>query len=258
MKDGHTRPALLGLVLIILSAHASACAERDRVLRQEGQPTPNAAGQQTANGATPAAAAPEQAGPSAAAQATPAPDLSPPQPAEVRGALARAYGDAVSAEAGASRAVVGDFNGDGSADIAVLVTPSKGKTGDLNSEVANWILQDPTQVAAPDPRKFDPHEGVQKLPPAPARPRVEPGDTLLAVIHGYREAGWRDPDAKQTFLLRNAAAAEMRAEARASVKAATEKPLPRLRGDVIRGRRGEDTGFLYWTGAGYGWFSLRK
>ncbi|PYS84978.1 MAG: hypothetical protein DMF67_03025 [Acidobacteria bacterium] len=229
------------------------------------------AGQQTATEETPAAspqqtpAAPTAAGqeapagaqPAASPQPTPTPmpaTATPPQVSEIRAALERTYKGAVAFDERNSRAVVGDFNGDGSEDIAVAVRPAPGKLAALNDEYANWIVADPRKVEPPDPRNFDPHQGVQKLAPAPARPRVEAADALLVVIHGYKDTGWRNPEAMQTYLLKNAAGADMSAQPRADAQTSSQKKTPRLLGDVIRERLGDESGFLYWTGASYGWF----
>ncbi|MGB8507624.1 MAG: hypothetical protein WCD76_04400, partial [Pyrinomonadaceae bacterium] len=192
--------------------------------------------------------------PATAATPTPAHDLSPPLPAEISAALARTYQHNVDFDERGARAVAGDFNGDGSLDLAVVVRPSKGKTGELNGEYANWIVEDPMKVAVPDPRSFDPHQGVQKLSPDTGLTRVEANDTLLVIIHGHMEAGWRNPDARQTFLLRNAVGDEMKSGKRSDVASEARKGMPRLRGDVIREKLGGEAGFLYWTGAKYGWF----
>src|SRR5205807_1236094 len=82
----------------------------------------------------------------------------------------------------------------------------------------------------------DTHPGVQKLAPAPARPRVEAADALLVVIHGYKDTGWRNPEAMQTYLLKNAAGADMSAQPRADAQTSSQKKTPRLLGDVIRER----------------------
>ncbi|HEY0406227.1 MAG TPA: hypothetical protein VGC89_10895, partial [Pyrinomonadaceae bacterium] len=69
-------------------------------------------------------------------------ELPPPKPEEVSAVVARVYKDAVTVDAGRQPLfVVGDFNGDDSQDIAVVVRPAKGKLEELNSEVANWILE---------------------------------------------------------------------------------------------------------------------
>src|SRR5215212_11841649 len=101
---------------------------------------------------------PAQAQNSAAAEPaqtqSPAPPATPirkpPQASEVDDKLARIFQGAVRIDAGAAGdALVGDFNGDGSEDIAVVVKPAAGKLEDINSEVANWILGDAQNAAVP-------------------------------------------------------------------------------------------------------------
>ena len=237
------RPLTLGLLLISLAIFSSACASSGDANREAVAQPSATPGLQKSAAATPA---PENA--------TPTPTPAPPQESEIRDAVARAYRDAVVFDPKNSQTVVGDFNGDGSEDIAVAVRPAAGKLEEINSEMANWILEDPRQVAAPDPRKFDPHQGVQTLEPPKERPRVAASDHLLAVIHGYKEQGWRNPEARQTYLLKNAAGIELKPESRLAARADAQTKTPRLLGDVIRERLGDEQGFLYWTGARYGWF----
>jgi len=71
-------------------------------------------------------------------------DLPPPAIDEVRTAIERSFHDAVTIEASGRKGFfTGDFNGDGSQDIAVLVTPVEGKLAEINSAVANWTIADP-------------------------------------------------------------------------------------------------------------------
>ena len=237
------RPFTLGLFIISLAMLLSACASAGDANREAVAQPSATPGLQESAAATPA---PENA--------TPTPTPAPPQESEIRDAVARAYRDAVVFDPKNSQTVVGDFNGDGSEDIAVAVRPAAGKLEEINSEMANWILEDPRQVAAPDPRKFDPHQGVQTLDPPKERPRVAAGDRLLAVIHGYKEQGWRNPEARQTYLLKNGVGVEMKTEGRLAARAEAQTKTPHLLGDVIRERLGDEQGFLYWTGARYGWF----
>ena len=97
---------------------------------------------------------------------------------------------------------------------------------------------------------------MQKIPPPPGRPRVEASDELLAVLHGHGEDGWRSPEASQTYLLKGAAGAELRAQSRAEARAAAppQSNPPHLMGDVIRETLQGERGYLYWNGATYGWF----
>ncbi|MBV8857378.1 MAG: FG-GAP repeat protein [Acidobacteria bacterium] len=203
---------------------------------------------------TNAAQPPPAAAPSPAAAATPA----PPAAQEARAAVERVYKGAVVFDGGgADAAAVGDFNGDGSEDIVVRARPAPGRLAEVNDEVANWIVSDPRAVTPPDPREFNPHQGVQKLAPH-ARPQVEASDALLVVLHGYKEAGWRDPEARQSFLLKGVAGEGLRPEPRAEAQAAAQDRRLRLLGDVLREKLGGAQGFLYWTGAGYGWLGTEN
>jgi hypothetical protein len=186
--------------------------------------------------------------------AAPKAEPSPPNPREARAAVERVYKGAVvfDESAAVGGAAVGDFNGDGSEDIIVRARPAPGRLGEVNDEVANWIVSDPHTVIPPDPRQFDPHQGVQRLAPH-ARPQIEAADALLVVVHGYKETGWRNPEALQTFLLKNVAGEELRPERRAEAQPAAQARRLRLLGDVLHEKVGGAPGFLYWTGAGYGW-----
>ena len=176
-----------------------------------------------------------------------APKLPQPKIADVHEAIKRVFQKAVSLDEKHNPSFfVGDFNGDGSQDLAVIVKPAEGMLPEINSELANWILEDPQKVAAPSP-------GSRRIP-APVR--VEKGDSLLAVIHGYGPDGWRNPSAKQTYLLKNGAGVNMRSQtARDLIASAKDKKKPALRdGDVISQTLAGQQGFLYWTGAKYGWY----
>jgi hypothetical protein len=176
---------------------------------------------------------------------------SAPTLAEVQEAVARVYLDAVMIDTSRGESfIVGDFNGDGSEDIAVVVRPAKGALPKLNSEYANWIVEDPQKVVTPDPNK-----SAQPSPGVPKPVRVQQGDLLLLILHGYRQAGWRDALARQTFLLRNAVGENIRAQSlnEASKAASGKGAQPRPPGDVIRERLKGQDGFLYWASAKYAW-----
>lgn len=151
---------------------------------------------------------------------------------------------------GAINFVVGDFNGDGSQDIAVVVKPGKGMLPELNSEYANWIREDPVEVGKLAAHAHE-QQSIKKRKPTVVTAR----DNLLAVIHGYQAAGWRDPKATQTYLLKNAVGEKLSAQSSASLLSdtANRQQLPRLRGDVIRETLNGIPGLLYWTGARYAW-----
>jgi hypothetical protein len=173
----------------------------------------------------------------------------PPRPSEVREAVQRVYQRSVTVYAKRNgHFITGDFNGDRSQDIAVIVKPGEGKLADLNSDVANWTIQDAQNVAIHVTRTLS-----RPTPPAPMK--VKPNDLLLAVIHGYGSSGWRDPQARQTYLLRNAVGMDLEVPRSTVINAATDKrKLPRLRGDVVMEIMAGQTGILYWTGAKYAWY----
>jgi len=183
---------------------------------------------------------------------TPA-NLPAPTPAEVRAAIARVYKDAVRVkEDGAPRFAVGDFNGDQAQDIAVIVEPVKDLLEELNSDVAPWRIRDPLSATLP------PAVMAVKREELPARPVITAGDILLlAIIHGYGPQGWRDPEARQTILLKNAAGNPFRAAPRRAALAAIKGPTPPLRGDVIQMTLADTAGFLYYSNSTYLWYDPR-
>lgn len=171
------------------------------------------------------------ASPVAAATRRPAPTET-----ELRAAIQRTYADAVTVDTSRSTPfVTGDFNGDNSEDVAIVVKPRSDKLSDLNSEYVNWILEDPHHV--------------QQL-----SRNVKANAVLLAVIHGNGGEGWRDESAKQTYLLKNAVGTELATESLRQLKTSGEtRSLPQLRGDVIREKLNGSGGIIYWTGAKYAW-----
>jgi hypothetical protein len=78
---------------------------------------------------------------------------------------------------------------------------------------------------------------------------------MLAVIHGYGANGWRDPEATQTFLLKNVAGSEMQRHAVRDFAAANQgKKLPQLHGDLVGEVLDGKAGYLYFAGATYSWY----
>jgi hypothetical protein len=151
---------------------------------------------------------------------------------------------------GGSPFFVGDFNNDGSQDIAVIAKPAKGMLSTLNSEYANWTVEDVLKVALPVERN-----GVQVLPPKPAPVKIGQDDSLLIIVHGYQQSGWRNPQAQQTYLLKNAVGENMKTQPikYALAGASETNPHVRINGDVIKETVAKKDGFIYWTGAKYAW-----
>ena len=226
------------LILFISSACALSAACADSPSRRQA-----AAAEEAPPPASEAGASPEAAEPVGARESP------PPDASEVSGAVERVFkGAATLATARAPYFAVGDFNGDDSQDLAVVVRPAPGRLGEINGELANWIIKDPF---APAPEGASYGEAARRV-------LVGEADAPLAVIHGFGPGGWRDARATQTYVLKGAAGDRMKARAqKAALASAEEGELPRLRGDVIAETVGGRAGFLYYNGAHYLWYDPR-
>ena len=165
---------------------------------------------------------------------TPRQSERPPTEAELRTVVKRNYDDVVTVDdSRPTPFMIGDFNGDSSEDIAVVVKPRK--LSDLNSEYVNWILEDPHHLRQ-------------------ASVNVRKNDLLLAVIHGHKGEGWRHEFARQTYLLKNAVGTDLETMSLKQLRNAGESRLPpALRGDVIHEKLNGSGGIIYWTGGKYAW-----
>jgi len=177
--------------------------------------------------------------------------LPAPTPAEVHATITRIFKGAVRITPEAAPVfVVGDFNGDQSQDIAIVVEPVKEALDELNSDVAAWRIRVP--LAADSPPMM-----AVKSEETPARPTITTSDAaLLAVIHGYGPEGWRDPQARQTILLKNTVSNGLKAQTRRAALAAI-KNAPPLPGDVIAMTINGAAGFLYYNNSSYAWYDPR-
>jgi hypothetical protein len=174
-----------------------------------------------------------------------------PAPNDVADALMRAYGGAVAPQTSRTPAfVTGDFNWDGSEDLAVAVVPVEGKLDAINSDVANWLLVDPAKVRIPD---FLP----RRVGPAPStRTVVRKDDTLLAIIQGDGSEGWRSRRASHFQLLADRGASLSRWSQNDFYAAIRNSPsrVRSVRGDVIGETRSGVRGFLVYAGGKYAWY----
>jgi hypothetical protein len=175
--------------------------------------------------------------------------LAPPNPTEIQETVARVFERAATPDTSRDpNFATGDFNGDGSEDLAVAVKASESSLETINSELANWILEDPRNISVQ-------RTGVAQMP-SHKPVRAGKGDILLAIIHGVGPQGWRNPEAKQTFLLKNAAGSNLLGQSVKNLRDKKDKQkLPPLRGDAISETVGGKSGLLFWTGAKYAWYS---
>src|SRR5215510_8346045 len=86
---------------------------------------------------------------------------------------------------------VGDFNGDLSQDLAVVVKPTSGKLLEINDELAPWILVEPIHTAKPDPKGL-PYAKLHAEKMKRRQVVIDERDNLVAIIHGFQSKGWRD------------------------------------------------------------------
>jgi hypothetical protein len=185
--------------------------------------------------------------PTPAAQATPLPKLPPPSKAEVEAAFHRVFGDDFIAPPVEPQAfLVGDFNGDQSEDIAILVRPAPGKLDDINSDLANWIILDADKAFIPPAGK------TVVVPPKQAPAKVAKGEQVLAIIHGFGPKGWRNPDARQAYLIKHAAAPLQGTAPSASQKYIRDLKI-NLDAEIIKEVRDNKKGYIFWTGSVYAW-----
>lgn len=164
-----------------------------------------------------------------------------PKKVEVQEAVKRVFKDAAVLDTSYDpNFLAGDFNGDASQDIAVIVKPVK--LDEMNQELPPWLLRDP----------------LSNKPPTVRLP-IEKDELLLAVIHGYGTNDWRDPEATQTFVLKNVVGKDLRVESTKDfVKAHSGKKLPRPQGDLIAETLKGTNGYLYYAAANYSWYDPKS
>ncbi|MCI0388803.1 MAG: hypothetical protein MOB07_08570 [Acidobacteria bacterium] len=186
------------------------------------------------------------------------PNFPTPEPAEVKDAIERVFKGVVTIETDRNPYfIAGDFNGDLSQDLVVVVKPTRGKLLEINDELAAWTIVDPVPRAKPA-LKGAPYPELHAEMTRRRRALVDEADILLAVIHGAQSKGWRDPQATQTYVLKGAAGGKMQTQSRKQIVwAGNEEKLPRIWGDVITQTIREQYGFLYYNGAKYAWYNPR-
>jgi hypothetical protein len=157
--------------------------------------------------------------------------------AEIQEAVRRVFKDAAVVNSDYNpNFLAGDFNGDGSQDIAVIVKPVNLDL--MNQELPPWLVREPRA-------KRDPRLAL----------KIQKDEPLLAVIHGFGANDWRDPEATQTFVLKNVVGNDLKVHTgQEFVSANTGRKLPRPQGDLIGETVQGTPGYLYYASATYSWY----
>ncbi|HEX3249020.1 MAG TPA: hypothetical protein VHS05_06315 [Pyrinomonadaceae bacterium] len=130
----------------------------------------------------------------------------------------------------------GDFNGDASQDLALILKPVD--LENMNRLNAPWLVRAPRSNLS------------TKL-----RLQIQKDETVLAVIHGYGTNDWRDPDATQTFVLKNVVGDDLKIQTgKEFVEMNSGRKLPRPQGDLIGETIDGTRGFLYYASSNYSWY----
>jgi len=132
--------------------------------------------------------------------------------------------------------LMGDFNGDASQDLAVIIRPVN--LDEMNQEYSPWL------VRAPRTHRVD-----------RTRLKIEKDEVLLAVIHGYGTNDWRDPEATQTFVLKHVVGNDLKVHTGKEFAATNSgRKLPRAQGDLIGETVQGTQGYLYYATSSYSWY----
>jgi len=160
-----------------------------------------------------------------------------PKLVEVQQAVKRVFKDAAVLDPNYKpNFLAGDFNGDASQDIAIIIKPAN--LEELNQEYSPWL------VRAPRTGKVD-----------RTRLKIEKDEALLAVIHGYGTNDWRDPEATQTFVLKDVVGNDLKVHSgKEFVAANAGRKLPRPQGDLIGETVQGTQGYLYYATSTYSWY----
>ena len=243
VKDDHLRKRAYSFVALIASAlviaSAAACSKSPN--SAELRPIPISA--------SPTSTTPPQIQPTLGLSKS-SPTSAAPEMSEVASAIARGFDKSVTIDQSHAPAfVIGDFNGDGSQDLAVVTKASDNALPEINNELANWTLEDPHEVPVPGTKGADQPRRTKPV-------KAELNDQLLAIIHGVGPEGWRNSEARQTFLLRNAVGAQVTVQAAGTPRESPTANVP-LRGDAISETVNGHRGLIFWTGARYTWAPQR-
>ena len=190
--------------------------------------------------------------------------ISAPKLEHVQETVNRIFKDSVTIDSShAPSFFVADFNGDRSQDLAVILRPVPAKLSYLNQEFPSWIAREPLKEVLLPKSKAMARSAIARgyeNPAAGQTVRFGAGDVLIAIVHGYGEKGWRDPEATQTHVLREVVGENIRVLPLASAAKTYKgvKPLPDIYGDLIQETLIGQEGFLHFAGGMYQWYDPKN
>lgn len=163
-----------------------------------------------------------------------------PKLPEVQDAIKRVFKNAAVLDTNRNpNFLMGDFNGDASQDLAVIIKPVN--LEEMNQEYSPWLVRSPLANKADR-----------------AQLKIEKDELLLAVIHGYGANDWRDPEATQTFVLKDVVGDDLRVHTVKEFAASNAgRKLPRTQGDVIGETVQGTPGYLYYAVSTYSWYDSK-
>lgn len=164
-----------------------------------------------------------------------------PKLPEVKDAIKRIFKDAAELDPNYNpNFLMGDFNGDASQDLAVIIKPVN--LEEMNQDYPPWLLRAPRT------------NNVDRTPL-----KIEKDEALLAVIHGYGTNDWRDPEATQTFVLKDVVGNDLKVHTgKEFVAAHAGRKLPRAQGDLIGQTLQGTQGYLYYATSSYSWYDPKS
>lgn len=191
-------------------------------------------------------------------------NIPPPKLENVQEIVTRIFKDCVTIDSSHTPSFfAGDFNGDQSQDLAVILRPVPTRLSYLNQEYPTWIAREPLQDVLLRKSKVIARPAATRgyeNPAAGQTIRFAAGDVLLAIVHGHGEKGWRDQEATQTHVLRGVVGDNIQTLSRARAVKTYKgvKPFPSIYGDLIQETLIGQVGFLHFAGGMYEWYDQKN
>jgi len=160
-----------------------------------------------------------------------------PKLVEVQDAVKRVFKDAAVVDSSYKpNFLAGDFNGDSSQDLAVVLKPAN--LDEMNQELQPWLIRDPRNGKS-----------------ARKELQLQKDEPFLAVIHGYGSNDWRDQQATQTYVLKNVVGNDLKVQSgNEFISEHSGRKIPHPQGDLIGETLQGTAGYIYFATSSYAWY----